>query len=266
MNGPVVVGVDGTSAGLDAVETAARQAERRGAELRLTHALTWPSRRVPAGVAPWDPDGAGAGGRVNQVLSDAEERARGIAPHLAISREVLFGEPETVLGSEARAACLAVVGGHRVNGTRGRLRGSVAGRRTAHADCPVLGVGGGQARTGPVVLAADEHTAADAAEFAFAEAAERGADLVVLRTRRGGGTPVGVLSGLRERYPHVAVRTAVVRGRHHRALVEACSDAQLVVVAVRRRSGRAALVPGSEGRSLLRDARCPVALVPSTGR
>ncbi|MEU3340751.1 universal stress protein [Streptomyces sp. NPDC006668] len=264
--GPVVVGVDGTAEGLAAVEAAAWEADRRGAALRLAHALTWVSPDVPAGVAPWDPDGAGTRDRVNQAFSDAEGRARRVAPHLVITREVQVGAPETVLGSESRAACLTVVGTHRIDGARGRLHGSVAGRLTARAGCPVLVVRGRHTRTGPVVLAADESPRArEAAGFAFAEASERGADLVVLRARRNGRTTADALSALREKYPNVTVRTPAVRGRHHRALVEASVDAQLVVVGVPR-GGTTAVLPGSEGRSILRDAHCPVALVPAADR
>src|SRR5437764_14251590 len=102
MNGPVVVGVDDTATGPAAVEAAAWEAGRRGVPLRFAQPLTWSSPQVPAGVAPWDPDGAGARDRLNQALSDAEGRARRVAPGLAITREVFVGEPETVLGSGSR--------------------------------------------------------------------------------------------------------------------------------------------------------------------
>src|SRR5581483_7212604 len=115
-------------------------------------------------------------------------------------------------------------------------------------------------RTGPVVLAQDESPGArEAAEFAFAEASERGTDLVVLHR----AAAVRALSGLHERYPNVAVRTRPARGRRHRSLAEASVGAQLVVVGVRRRNGSAAALSGPGGRAILRHAHCPVALVPS---
>lgn len=260
MNGPVVVGVDGSPSGLAAVEAAAWEADRRGVGLELAHVLTWSEELVPAGVAPWDPDGGGLRDRVNEALADAEWRARRVAPDLTITREVLVGEPVTVLGSESRAASLTVVGSRPAHGMRGRLHGSVAGRLTAEAGCPVLVVCGRQSRTGPVVLAQDESPVArEAAEFAFAEASERGVDLVVLHRTAA----ARALSGLRERYPDVVVRTRPLRGRRHRSLVEASVGAQLVVVGVRRRNGSAAALSGPDGRTILRQAHCPVALVPS---
>ncbi|MGI5452090.1 universal stress protein [Streptomyces sp. CA-249302] len=267
MNGPVVVGVDGSAVGLAAVEAAAREAERRGVTLRLAHALTWPTEQVPPGVAPWDPDGAGLRDRVNEALADAEWRARRVSPDLAITREVLVGEPVTVLESESRAACLAVVGSHRTDGMRGRLHGSVAGHLTAHVGCPVLVVRGRAVRTGPVVLADDASPAARvAAEFAFAEAADRGADLVVLHLARDRHHASDDLTDLREKYPDVRVTARFVRGRRHRALLEASFGAQLVVVGVRRRGGTSAALSTPDGRLIVRSAHCPVALVPSGER
>jgi nucleotide-binding universal stress UspA family protein len=264
MNGPVVVGVDGSPAGLAAVETAAWEAERRGVGLRLAHVLTWSSEQVPVGAAPWDPDAAGLRDRVNEALADAESRARRVAPDVAITRDVLFGEPASVLQSQSRAASLAVVGSHRVNFMRGRRHGSVAGHLTGHVGCPVLVVCARPNRTGPVVLADDgSPTSRKAAEFAFAEASERGADLMVVHTARGWRTTADVLSGLREKYPDVAVRTRAVRSRNHHALVEASVAAQLVVVGVRRRNGTPAVRSGSDGRTILRQAHCPVVLVPT---
>ncbi|WP_327667574.1 MULTISPECIES: universal stress protein [unclassified Streptomyces] len=266
MNGPVVVGVDGSPSSLAAVETAAREAERRGVGLELVHALAWSSGPVPPGVAPWDPDGAGLRDRVNEVLTDAEFRARKVAPQLAVTREVLMGEPVSVLDSEARAASLAVVGSHRVSWLRGLLHGSIAGHLTAHGSCPVLVVRGRQNQTGPVVLADVSTAAREAAGFAFAEASERGVDLVVLHHRHDRRSSAGSLFGLCEKYPEVTVRPRAARGRRHRALAEASVGAQLVVAGVRRWRGTAAALSAPDGRAIVRHAHCSVALVPSGKR
>jgi nucleotide-binding universal stress UspA family protein len=261
MNGPVVVGVDGSPSSLAAVEAAAREAERRGVGLELAHALPWSSGQVLPGVTLWDPDGVGLRDRVNEVLTDAEWRARRVAPELVITREVLVGEVVSVLESEARAASLAVVGTHRVSGLGRLLHGSIAGQPSAHGSSPVLVARGRPNRTGPVVLVDGPAAAREATEFAFAEAAERGVDLVVLHhhDRRSG---TGSLSGLREKYPDVTVRSRPVR-RRHRAFAEASVGAQLVVLGVRRRNGTTAVLSAQDGWAILRHSPCSVALVPS---
>ncbi|MFR0354652.1 universal stress protein [Streptomyces sediminimaris] len=248
MKGPVVVGVDGSPSSLVAVEAAALEAERRGTGLRLAHALAWSPARVRPGVPPWDPDGAALRDSVNGRLGEAERRARKVAPRVAITSDVLIGDPLEVLQSEARTASLTVVDGRRAAGRPGRL--------TPRGRCPLLVVRGRTERHGPVVLA--DGASAAAAEFAFAEAAERGADLLVLRTRADAARRP--LTSLRKRYPGVGVQDRRTRRRSGRALVRASAGAQLVVIAARH--GALEMVPGSAGRTLVGRAHCPVAVVP----
>ncbi|MDN3029199.1 universal stress protein [Streptomyces sp. S.PB5] len=261
MTGPVVVGVDGSPSSLAAVEIAAREAARRGVGLRLAHAFGPRPGQVAPGVPPWDPDGGDQRDLVNGALSDAEWRARRVAPRLEITRDVLVGAPSRVLELEVGSASLAVLGSHPRSGLRGLLHGSVAGSLSAQGGCPVLVVCGRPARSGSVVLADDASPAfREAAEFAFAEASERGTDLVVLNTR--GTRTARALSALREKYPDVVVHTRRTHRRVGRGLAEASVGAQLVVVGVRRRGHGARVRPRSAGRTALRYAHCPVAVVP----
>ncbi|WP_324787729.1 universal stress protein [Streptomyces sp. H51] len=274
MREPVVVGVDGTPSSLAAVEAAAWEADRRGVGLQLAYAVAWPSDPVPAGGPAWDPDGAGPDG----ALSLAEERARRVAPGLPITSEVLVGEPAAVLESESRHATLTVVGGASLGRFGGPARDSVAGRLTAHGSGPVLVVRGTPRPGGPVVLVDDASTGGrDVAAFAFAEAGERGVDLVVLHV--DGQLPhlpfgpvdgtksahrAATLSVLCQRHPDVTVRLRSSRGRTGTAVEKATAGAQLVVVGARGRGRVAEAVRGSAGRAVLRHARCPVAVVPTT--
>jgi nucleotide-binding universal stress UspA family protein len=262
MNGPVVVGVGASPSSLAAVETAAWEAERRGVGLRLAHAVAWPSDPVAPGVPPWDPDGAGLRASAGGALAEAERHARRVAPELPITSEVLVGEPGTVLQSQSRAASLTVVGGRRQGRFGGLPFGSVAGLLTARGRCPVLVVRGRTGRSGPVVLASDggSPAARAAAEFAFAEAAQRAAELVVLHT--GGDGPDGVLTELRRTYPDVVVRHRRIRGRSRPVVVGASAGAQLAVVGVPTHTGLTDTLTGSLGRALLHHAPCTVAVVP----
>ncbi|MHB9864170.1 universal stress protein [Streptomyces sp. YIM S03343] len=264
--GPVVVGVDGSPSCLAAVETAAREAQRRGVQLQLAHALSWTGRVTP-GVPPWDPDGDEVRELVNGALTMAEGRARRVAPKVAITREVLVGEPGTVLESESRTASLTVVGSSPPSPLRGLRHVSVAGHLTQHGRGPVLVVCGRPTRTGPVVLAEDGTPGVRAAaEFAFAEAQARDTDLVVVHSRgerRRSETPApgSDLTDLVRKYPYLRIRSRWIRHRAHRALIDASAGAQLIVLPAHPRHTPA--LPLTADHTILRRALCPVAVIPA---
>ena len=268
MNGAVLVGVDGSASSLAAVEAAAREADRLGMELRLTHAFAWPAaQHVPVGVPPWDPVGTGSHGTANGALAEAERRAHSAAPGVRVTHTVLMGEPVKVLETESHGTSLTVVGSRPANRSAGVRRGSVAVRLAAHGGSPVLVVRGRQDPAGPVVLAADHGQAErGAAEFAFAEAAARGTDVVVLNgveTRNGQPQhgPDDPLAALRKEYPDITVRHPHLRGGRRRAVIEASEHAQLVVIGTRGRGSFATALPTRVSRAALRHADCPVAVI-----
>ncbi|MFI1564997.1 universal stress protein [Streptomyces sp. NPDC020490] len=288
MTKPVVVGVDGSPSSMEAVEAAAREAERCGTGLRLVHAFGWPSGRVPPGVPPWNPAAAGVREMVDGTLTRAEERAREVAPHLEIAREVTVGEPLMVLEIESRTASLVVVGSRGLGAFGTLLLGSTAVHLAAHARCPVLVVRGRPDPAAPVLLAVDGSPAGErAVEFAFAEASLRGVGLLAVHVwntwtdgaYQGPGDPLNVmvdLEHLREaeqrlldetlepwekRWPHVAVDRRLVRARVRSTLIEASQEAQLVVVGARGHGGFTGLLLGSVSQALLHHAACQVAVV-----
>ncbi|MDT7839942.1 universal stress protein [Streptomyces justiciae] len=290
MNGPVVVGVDGSPAALTAVAVAAREAALRGTGLRLVHAFGWPSAHVPPTAPPWNPATAGLRELVDGTLAEAERHARKAAPGVAVGREVVVGEPVLVLEAESRTASLAVVGSRGLSRFGSLLLGSTAGHLAAHAACPVLVVRGRPRPAGPVLLAVDGSPASrGAVEFAFAQASLHGTDVIALhvwnthteRAYDGPADPPFVtydedrlreeerrvlseaLGGLREKYPDVAVRRRLVRGRVRHTLIEASADAGLVVVGARGLGGFGGLLLGSVSQAVLHHAECPVAVVRS---
>ncbi|MBC9713906.1 universal stress protein [Streptomyces sp. TRM66268-LWL] len=288
MSGPVVVGVDGSPSSLAAVEVAAREARLRGSGLRLVHAFGWPSGHVPPGVPPWNPADVGLRVLVDGTLADAERRAQAVAPQVDVTRDVVVGEPLTVLEIESRTAELAVVGTRGLGKFAALLLGSTAVHLVTHGRCPVLVVRGRPDPEGPVLLAVDgSRGAVGAVEFAFAEASLRGAELLALHvwnicTERAYDHPADPpfasydeerlraveerllaesLCGLRDKYQDVAVRHRLVRGRIRPSLIEAGGGAQLVVVGARGRGGFAGLLLGSVSQAVLQHAHCPVAVV-----
>jgi nucleotide-binding universal stress UspA family protein len=283
--GLVVVGVDGSASSLAAVEAAAREARLRGAGLRVVHAFLWPLMRVPLGPSPLGPPEGGLRNMADQLVAEAVERARAVAPEVDVSHAVVTGEPLTVLEAQSRAAELVVVGSRGMGGFVGLLVGSTAVHLAAHGRCPVLVVRGQPAADGPIVLGVDGSAAGEeAVDFAFAEAELRKAPLVALHawTTWNASLPAPqdasapyanppgaladeeerlsaeALAGHQERYPGVQVEHKVMRGGTREALIEASRSAQLMVVGARGRGGFAGLLLGSVSQAVLHHSHCPV--------
>ncbi|MEU9607251.1 universal stress protein [Streptomyces sp. NPDC048057] len=288
MNGPVVVGVDGSESSLTAVEVAAREARLRGVGLRVVHAFIWPKMHVNLEPSPVGPREGGLRNLAERYLRDAVERARQSEPDVEVTQDLVTGESLTVLEALSREASLVVVGSRGMGGFVGLLVGSTAVHLAAHGRCPVLVVRGEAEPTGPVLIAVDGSPEADeAVGFAFVEASLRGAELVALHawntwTERGGDDPghpsnlvdgidrlrdteerllSEALSGWQDKYPDVTVHRRLVHDRVRQALIEASEDAQLVVMGARGRGGFAGLLLGSVSQALLHHSHCPVAVV-----
>jgi nucleotide-binding universal stress UspA family protein len=286
MSDPVVVGVEGSAAGLGTVGLAAREARLRTAPLRIVHAFGHSAALLPTGAASRR---RGLEPLAHGALARAEEEARAVAPGLEITRSVVAGDPREVLEIESRSAALVVLGAPAVSGQAGLPLGSTAAHLAAHGHCPLLVVRGRAAPAGPVLVAVDGSPAGEAAvEFAFAEAALRGAPLVALHVwnswsehaYEGAGDPLtSVVSDVehvraaeqrllhetvargQEPFPQVAVERRLVRSRIRTALIDASATAQLLVAGSSGRGGLAGLLTGSVGHALLRHAHCPVAVV-----
>ena len=284
---PVVVGVDGSGSAYRAVEWAAAEAVRRGAELRLVRAFSWTTSERPIRD----------GGRVAQYRDELLKIARGqvaraariaadVRPEVETTTQVAIGAPIEVLGSEARRAQLLVLGDRGLGGLAGLLLGSVAVGLAAHAACPVVIVRGDRAGTGneesPVVVGIDDSSISDAAlAFAFDAAAARGVGLVVVHawsptaiddalapvmdwdaaTAEEDALLAERLTGWEQKRPEVPVRRTVVRNGAVRSLVAASREAQLVVVGSRGRGNATGLLLGSVSHGVLHASHCPVAIV-----
>ncbi|MFH9177045.1 universal stress protein [Streptomyces albogriseolus] len=289
MSDPVIVGVDGSASSLTAVDVAAREARLRGTSLRIVHAIGRPSAHLPSGAAPWSPADHGLEPLVHGQLAQAEERAHAAAPGVEITRSVVTGDAIEVLEIESRSAALTVVGSRGLTGFSGLLVGSTAVHMAAHGHGPLMVVRGRPDPDGPVLLAVDGSPAGErAVEFAFAEAALRGAPLVALHvwnTWSEGGyegslDPLAAMvanvdqlreaeqrvldravAAWQEAYPQVTVERRLVRSRIRNALIEASKEAGLVVAGARGSGGFTGLLLGSVSQALLHHAHCPVTVV-----
>nr|WSW71327.1 universal stress protein [Streptomyces sp. NBC_00995] len=261
----VVVGVDGSSSDPAAVEESAREAQRRRAELRVVHALSWPVRPM---YTPLDPS------PLNRLVNEAAQHARSVAPDVKVTEALKTGDAVAVLEAESRAADLVVLGPRGMEGFIGMLMGSTAASLTAHAQCPVMVVREEPAGAGPVVVAVDGSPLGEKAiEFAFAEAELRGADVLAVHAWRPDYAPPGAgpesaerllaqaLAGRADRYLDVTVRHEVLSGETREVLIETSKTAQLMVLGARGRGGFAGLLLGSVSQALLHHAHCPVTVV-----
>jgi hypothetical protein len=269
--GPVVVGVDASSMSLAAVDLAAEEAMARVAPLVVLHAVE---------------DGDDAAMRAaHRLVAVAVAQTRAEHPGLAVSGEVVVDDPVAALVARASGASLLVVGG--LERRAAPFAGGVATRISAQTEIPfivyrplehppsvilprpvLLGVSGAAGCEAPV-------------EFAFAEAALRGAPLLAVhvwaapadtsadrgRDDRAAAIAahgeaeqvlIAALERWAEKYPEVRVHLAARHGLDVPvALTAASSSSQLAVIGRRERTGPVFDV-------LMRRAHCPVAVVPHT--
>lgn len=276
----VVVGVDGSAGGRQAVRWAAAEAVRRGGRLRV----------VAAYRTPW-PHGHSAAGpdrkplalmRAEDIVAEAVVDARTAAPGLAVSGLSGHGAPVPVLVAAADGAPIVV--GHRGHdGFAGLRLGSTGLQLATHAPGPVVVVRG-EADTdrGPVLLGVDGSPGAEPAiALAFRAAAERGCRLLAVRAYQ---IPVpkwrepvdpldfdlerlqavehvslrGAIAPWRDKHPEVSAETVLKCGDPAEVLVTMSAQARLVVVGTRGHGGLTGLLLGSVGQKLLHHAHCPV--------
>ncbi|RSN11356.1 stress-inducible protein [Streptomyces sp. WAC 01325] len=271
----MVVGVDGSLNAVRALDWASDEAARRGAALRVVHAVPDRDEAEP-------------------VLSSAAARVRERHPDLSVEVKAMEGGTVRALLRESEASELTVVGTRGLAGATALLAGSVSLRLAAHVHGPLLVVRGDHACDGErtVLLGLEDDSDADAASYAFAEAERRGARLRVVHSTHRYVTPElpslipGTSPGqrrraqndlaedavprfnlarLRDEHPEVGVETRTVRRGAARALLDDTRESAVVVIGARRRSSRLGPQLGPVAHTLLRSSHCPVVLVPTAG-
>jgi nucleotide-binding universal stress UspA family protein len=243
----VVAGVDGSASALHAVRWAAREAARRHVPLRLVHV----SYLVPEQPEQLPDDVDVLLDQPRQWLAQAADAAWEVTGPLEITTELVDGTVAKALIEESASARLIVLGQRRLAEFSDLLLGSVPAAVAAHAHCPVVIVRSSTldspaSADGPVVVGVDESALSDAAIGFAIDAASLCA--VPLVTALPTIKDLERLAGWREKYPEVAVRPVVMKGRPVHALLEVAHEAQLLVVS-------------SVSHTMLRHAPCPIAVV-----
>ncbi|MFJ5998701.1 universal stress protein [Streptomyces sp. NPDC092370] len=290
---PVVAAVDGSDDSLRALEWAVDAARRRGAPLRVAHVRQY---------AHWaQPDVLTAGpadAQDDSVLDQVRNRLEGRTDLPDTEYVGLEGAAGAVLPELGATAQLLVLGSRGRGGFASLVLGSNSMAAARDAECPVVVVPrpgrevhgeapGGPGRRVVVGLKVDGPDGATL-EFAFAEAARRGARLQAVAAYPWPAQPWmmpgempppvvdqeviedetrvladGFLAPYRERHPDVPVELIPAAGDAAGHLVAASRDADLAVVGRhRRRLLSPVRMMGSVTHAVLLHAASPVAVVP----
>jgi nucleotide-binding universal stress UspA family protein len=130
----IVAGIDDTNAAAAALDWAADEADRQGAELTIIHAWQRPRRDDNGSLSMRDIDTAHAVAR--RILDNAVERCT-LRMGRPVSSELVDGSPAAALADASMNADLIAVGSRGSTGYRTMLFGSVATFVLESADCPV---------------------------------------------------------------------------------------------------------------------------------
>jgi nucleotide-binding universal stress UspA family protein len=285
-DGRVVVGMDGSESAMRAAKWGAREARLRGRGLTLAHA-----------VLPTVIDGGFGLGipprldLIDELRRVATTELTDIAAHLNcpdVDIHVGVSSPSGLLLTASETASMIVLGSRGHGGFHDLLLGSVCNQVSAHADCPVIVI-----RDEPhddaheIVVGIDgsEHSIA-ALDFAFDEASRHGWEIVAVHAwdvpsydlfisseapipiplENIGDAEVRlaseVLSGYAEDYPDVQISERLVRSSPVLAILDATTDAALVVLGTRGLNAALGALLGSVSNAVLHKAHVPVAIVP----
>jgi nucleotide-binding universal stress UspA family protein len=280
---PVVVGVDGSEGSMRAAEWAAREAVRRKLPLRIVSAPA-PLPQLQSSYVPAAPLAKALREIADRSLGLALERIGEVAPGLSIETDLLSGPPPVTVADCGHGASMLVLGARGSGGFGGMMLGSVSRYGAAHAPCPVVVV---REETTAVqrevaVGIRSLEDAQGALDFAFEEAALRGAELLVVHawypfplslqakadpaydpeliSATARGQLGDMLSAWQQKYPTVKVFPEVVHAHPARVLASLSARADLTVMGKRTVPGP---VVGSIRNVVLSHALGPIAVIPS---
>jgi nucleotide-binding universal stress UspA family protein len=132
---PIIVGVDGSSSSLAALDWAARQGALTHEPLLVI--LTWEWPRNLGWAAPV-PDGYDPESDARHVVDEAVEAVRAAHPDVEIRGSATQARPAPALVEASRGSSLLVVGSRGHGGFSGMLLGSVSQHCVTNAHCPVV--------------------------------------------------------------------------------------------------------------------------------
>lgn len=293
--GSVVVGYDGSATSIEALTWGLEAARLRGAPVVVVYACPPTPEVVAQFGGSIAADFAALEEAATQVLAEAREQARRVAPDVIVDTRVVYAPAAAALLTDTDDAAMVVIGSRGLGGFGELLVGSTAVQLASHASCPVVVIrppaAGGQpspgSASGRVVVGIDGSTASDdAIQLAFAEARLRGVGVTAVHAwekppydlppshdppptylvadelaRTESGLLDGLLGTWPSKYPDVDLRTEAVNGDPVEALVTRSPGATMLVVGSRGHGGFSSLLLGSVSHGVLHHAHCPVVIV-----
>ncbi len=272
----IVVGIDGSTAALDAASFAAREAVLRDASVHLVRAVIWPVAAPPIGPATYRAIERAECQSAERDLARARRRVRTQARDVEVTVAMDQTSAAELILRSATDASMIVLGSHGRNDVFGLFAGATAVDVASHASIPVAITRGHLDSDGPILVAVDASPEARGAlEFAFDEAARRHAAIEAVSSwppspdhdREHRWDPAisvhiparalaGMLAPWAARYPGVPIRRRTAR-RSRTALLNATRNARLAVIGTPGKLGL-----GTVGHAMIHRAACPVVVVP----
>jgi nucleotide-binding universal stress UspA family protein len=133
--GPVVVGVDGSTADRLVLTAAFDRAQRDGMSVHAIHA--WDAPEPFLVTPPWSHEAHQLERDARRVLDEALGPFATSHPGVPVEGEVVTRSPTAALVGASEQAQLVVIGSHGAGAFRGLLAGSVCHGVMYHAHCPV---------------------------------------------------------------------------------------------------------------------------------
>jgi nucleotide-binding universal stress UspA family protein len=273
--GTVVVGVDGSDRGFAGVRYAAHEAHRLGVGLDVVHVSPG---YLPEGPLLLIPDGSLQGFAAG-VLERGALIANETAPDIEVATHHLSGHRIQELVGFAEDAALLVLGARNLSMMDHVWTGATVAGAVSRASCPTVVLPASWEpyvpRNRVVVGYKSQRHATELLTAAFALADDLGAELEVLHAWKLQGLYdemiassveeeamiEPLLGDLRRTYPQVKAYVRVVHRRAAGALIGASARADRLVI-IKPSHGARLHHLGGTARALLRDAQCPIEVVP----
>lgn len=271
---PIVVAVESQQHG--AIRYALDEAGKQHCDVRIVHAYAIPATGV--GVLYGNDLVSASEKDADEVLDGAREFIESQATGVKADYSAQIGAPTRVLQDEALHARAIVLGPDALAWYDRLLVGEVGSWLITHADCPVLVVPEHwlprDVRREGIVVTIDGATDAHGPlSLAFAAADRSNEYLHVVHVVPPATSEndeeehrlnmAEVIAGWSEKYPSVRVRRSLLFGEVDEACISATRLANLVVAGRPRRHGLPFSLLRPVAASIIKEADCPVAVVPS---